>query len=179
MNVLGYMYMSRGKILERRSLSELCRRLSNGSDISSHGSSSSSSSKSAVAAAPASSIGGVNVALARMEYQQKVNQLNLSNTLNNRAMQTNNRSMMSRKGDSEILPNCVTVPLTLKKFTFSQTVLVHQICFFVRLDLNPTLLIRTANVPNGTSSLRAISKSNSASSLIHGNNNGLVDNVTG
>ena len=31
----------------------------------------------------------------------------------------------------------------------------------------------------GTSSLRAISKSNSASSLIHGNNNGHVDNLTG
>ena len=53
----------------------------------------------------------------------------------------------------------------------------HQISFFVRL-LIPHL-IRTANVPNGTSSLRAISKSNSASSLIHGNNNGHVDNVTG
>ena len=48
-------------------------------------------------------MGGVNVALARMEYQQKVNQLNLSNTLNNR--QANNRTMMSREGDSEDLPN--------------------------------------------------------------------------
>lgn len=77
----------------------IARRLSNGSDISSHGSSSSSSSKSAAAAGPASSNGGVNVALARMEYLQKVNQLNLSNTLNSRTMQANNRSsMMSRKG---------------------------------------------------------------------------------
>ena len=119
----------------------IARRLSNGSDISSHGSSSSSSSKSAVApaAGAATSMGGVNVALARMEYQQKVNQLNLSNTLNSRQMQqaANNRSatMMSRT---------------------------------------------SANLPmNGTSSLRAISKSNSASSLIHGNDNGHVDNVTG
>ena len=88
--------------------SPFVRRLSNGSDISSHGSSSSSSSKSAVAAAaaaPSNSMGGgVNVALARMEYQQKVNQLNLSNTLNSR--QANNRmTMMSREGDSEDLPN--------------------------------------------------------------------------
>ena len=44
-------------------------------------------------------MGGVNVALARMEYQQKVNQLNLSNTLNNR--QASNRSMMSREGGLE------------------------------------------------------------------------------
>ena len=42
-------------------------------------------------------MGGVNVALAKMEYQQKVNQLNLSNTLNNR--QASNRSMMSREGE--------------------------------------------------------------------------------
>ena len=85
--------------------SQIFRRLSNGSDISSHGSSSSSSSKSAVAtsAAPANSMGGVNVALARMEYQQKVNQLNLSNTLNNR--QASNRTMVSREGGSEGVPN--------------------------------------------------------------------------
>ena len=48
----------------------LPRRLSNGSDISLASSSSS--------AAPS---GGVNVAMARMEYLQKVNQLNLSNNL--------------------------------------------------------------------------------------------------
>merc|ERR1719433_2293997 len=68
-----------------------------------------------------------------MEYQQKVNQLNLSNTLNNR--QASNRTMVSRTAN--IMPS------------------------------------------GGTSSLRAISKSNSASSLIHGNNNGHVDNLSG
>ena len=46
----------------------------------------------------------------------------------------------------------------------------------MQLCRDSDVLFRTAN---GTSSLRAMSKSNSASSLIHGNNNGHVDNVAG
>jgi hypothetical protein len=121
------------------------RRLSNGSDVSSHGSSSSSCAGGKNAALNSNGI-GVNVAMAKMEYLQKVNQLNLSNTLNK-----------SVGGQAAIGGRTISGPILT----------------------NHTAVRRPhSGIINGsaTPGLRAISKSTSASSLLHGNAN-YLDNA--